>query len=1038
VDSLIGNTLSHYRILEEIAAGGMGEVYRAVDLNLQRHVAIKLLRNDLPADPVSRQRFLREAQAASTLHHPGVVTVFSVGESDGTPFIVMELVEGESLLSLIGRAPLSLGRVLEIGAQVAEALADAHAAHLIHRDIKPSNILLSADGSAKVLDFGLAKRYRAPSQDTPDATVTKALTDAGAIVGTAAYMSPEQTRGERLDPRTDIFSLGCVLYEMAAGRRAFHAPSMIALFHEIATSDPVPPSSIRPDLPYDFDLLVARAMEKDRERRFPTANALATALRELFESVTTSVPVARPAGVVATPSNLPVAATSFIGRAREAAELKRLIASNRMVTLTGAGGCGKTRLALRVASDLLRDFPSGVWFVGLAGLSDPALVPRAAAGALGIREEPGRPVLETLIEGLGQRSHLLVLDNCEHLAGACAAFTERVLQGAPGCRILCTSRAVLGAPGETRWNIPTLSTPPRMNLIPADHAAQFEAVRLFVDRASAVQPRFALDDRNAGAVAAICRELDGIPLAIELAAARANVLPVGQILERLKDRFSLLASGPRAALARQRTLRATLDWSYDLLSTEEQTLFGRLSVFAGGLSLEAAESVCLGGCIDATTVLDLLSSLADSSLLASEEGVGGAARYRLLESLRQYGRERLAERGEDELACGRHASHFASLAERAESELEGPEQGLWLDRLEEEHENFRAAIQWTLDTADADLGLRIVCGLWRFWWVHGHLSEGRDRFGAVLAMSEAHADRSLRAKALLGAGRMSYEVADYDASRAFHEEALAIRRLIGDRPGIAMSLVNLGIVAHGQGDHALARTRYLESLALQEELGNRRGVAICLNNLGRLANELGELDDGAAHFARSLEIRRSLDDRRGMSISLEGLGDAYFQRGDYAASQEFYARSLEIQRALGDRQGTAESLLRLSIMAAEEGRCDEARGMIREALDTLIEINDRLRLADALDACVPLAWAESDGERSLRLASAGRGFRESAGLPRSPAEERRIRKLVDHIEQALGSGGRRASESGRRLTFEEAIAETQAWLDSAPATEAGT
>jgi predicted ATPase/Tfp pilus assembly protein PilF len=614
---------------------------------------------------------------------------------------------------------------------------------------------------------------------------------------------------------------------------------------------------------------------------------------------------------------------------------------------------------------------------------------------------------------------------------------QQVLDGAPACRILCTSRAVLGAPGETRWHIPSLSSPPKRGSITAEQAAQFEAVRLFVDRATAVQARFALHDRNAGEVAAICRELDGIPLAIELAAARAGVLPVAQILNRLEDRFRLLAGGPRAATARQRTLRATLDWSYGLLSPEEQVLFRRLCLFSGGLSLEAAESVCSGGSIQSTDVLDLISHLADSSLVVPEEGVGGDARYRLLESLRQYGRERLAEHGEDRAACDRHAAYFASLAQRAESELEGADQGLWLDRLEEEHENFRAAVQWTLGQRDADLGLELVCGLWRFWWVHGHLSEGRDRIRAVLSMSGAHADRPLRAKVLLGAGRMSYEVADYEAARAYHEEALAIRRSLGDRAGIAMSLVNLGIVAHGQGQHALARSRYLESLALQEELGNRRGIAICLNNLGRLANELGDLDEGAAHFGRSLEIRRLLDDRRGMSISLEGLGDASFQRGDYAASQGFYAQSLEIQRALGDRQGTAESLLRLGIMAAEKGRCDESRGRIREALDILLEIGDRLRLADALDACVALAWAESDGERALRLASAGTALRDQERLPRSPADRRRIQALVDRIERTMESAGRTASESGRRLSFDGAMVETRDWLERAAVREAG-
>jgi non-specific serine/threonine protein kinase len=661
--------------------------------------------------------------------------------------------------------------------------------------------------------------------------------------------------------------------------------------------------------------------------------------------------------------------------------------------------------------------------------------------ALGLREEAGRPILDTLVDGLRQRTLLLLLDNCEHLATACAALAEAILAKCPGCRVLATSRAVLGAAGEMRWRTPSLSTPPRGGALAPEQALQYEAVRLFVERAAVVKHGFALTEQNASSVAGICRELDGIPLAIELAAARINVLPAAHILARLEDRFRLLTGGAPAASARQRTLRATIEWSHGLLSTAEQALFRRLSVFAGGVSLEGAECVCAGDGIAEEDVLDLLSKLADQSLVVPEEGAGGGARYRLLESIRQYGRERLEERGEFEPTRDRHASYFALLAGRAEPELEGPEQVLWLDRLEEEHDNFRVAIVRAIETRDAERGLRLMSGLWRFWWVRGHVREGRDRLEAVLAISEAHEDRALRARALVGAGRLSYEGADYVAARAFHEEALAIRRSLGDRSGVAMSLVNLGIAAHGQGDLPLARTRYAESLAIQEDLGNPRGIAICLNNLGRLAAELGELDEAHAQFGRSLEIREGLADRRGMSISLEGLGDVAHQRGDFDASRGFLGRSLAIQRDVGDRQGTAESLLRLGIMAAEQGSCGEARGMMREALQTVSEIGDRLRLADALDACVVLAWAEADAERALRLAGAGAAFRAAAGLPRTPADERRLCELAERMERALGgarpaagegaAGGAAAAATaaGRALSPEAAILEARTWLE---------
>ncbi|HET9950874.1 MAG TPA: protein kinase, partial [Candidatus Eisenbacteria bacterium] len=692
-DSPIGKTISHYRIVEKIGAGGMGQVYRARDLRLDRDVAIKILPPEATRDRTAAERFLREARASSALHHPNVVAIYGLEEIDGAPAIVMEHVAGETLAAIVSRGPLPFARLLEIGAQIADALESAHAARLVHRDIKPSNVILTPEGQAKVLDFGLAKRFAPPGAVPDESTISTELTGSGMIVGTVAYMSPEQTRGERVDHRTDIFSLGGVLYELATGRPPFRAPSTVTMFHEIATQEPDPPSALRADLPYDFDLVVARALSKDRERRYPTAREFGDALRELLATVVSGEVPAREGAAPAAPNNLPAAATSFIGRAREAAEVKRLLTRHRLLTLTGSGGCGKTRLALRVATDLLSEFPDGVWFVELAALSDPGLVPRAVASAMGVREEAGRPVLDTVVEHLRTRKSLLVLDNCEHLAESCAALADAILRRGPACRILATSRAVLGAAGEARWHTPSLSTPPRADALTPEQALQYEAVRLFAARAAVVKHGFALDAQNASSVAGICRELDGIPLAIELAAARVNVLPATQILARLEDRFRLLTGGAPGASARQRTLRATIEWSYGLLSPAEQGLFLRLSVFAGGVSLEAAESGCASDETTEGDVLDLLSRLADQSLVIPEEGIGGSARYRLLESIRQFGWERLEEGGNLDAMRDRHAAYFATLAGRAEGELEGPSQALWLDRLEEEHDNFRAAIQ---------------------------------------------------------------------------------------------------------------------------------------------------------------------------------------------------------------------------------------------------------------------------------------------------------------------------------------------------------
>ena len=425
------------------------------------------------------------------------------------------------------------------------------------------------------------------------------------------------------------------------------------------------------------------------------------------------------------PNNLPRQLTSFIGREREMAEVRRLLSTTRLLTLTGSGGCGKTRLALQVAADLVEAFAEGVWFVDLAPLSDPALVPQTVAATLRVREEPGRPILITLSEYLQPRHLLLVLDNCEHLVGACAELAQALLRACPHLQILATSREPLRIGGETTWRVPSLSLPDLLRLPLVESLAEYEAVRLFTDRAEVVLPGFLVTDQNALAVAQVCHRLDGIPLAIELAATRVKVLPVHQIAARLDDRFRLLTGGSRTALPRQQTLRAVMDWSYILLSEKERTLLRRLSVFAGGWTLDAAEAVCSGNRIETVEVLDLLAQLVDRSLVAVDRE-DAEARYRLLDTVRQYAREKLQDSGEETEVHGRHREWFLDLAERTEPELLGPEQGVWLARLEAEHDNLRAALTWSQQEEEGgEAGLRLAGALGRFWWMRGHLTEGR-------------------------------------------------------------------------------------------------------------------------------------------------------------------------------------------------------------------------------------------------------------------------------------------------------------------------
>jgi predicted ATPase/class 3 adenylate cyclase len=431
--------------------------------------------------------------------------------------------------------------------------------------------------------------------------------------------------------------------------------------------------------------------------------------------------------------NLPRQLTSFIGRDGEMAEIKQLLSKTALLTLTGAGGCGKTRLALQVAADVLEEFEEGVWLVELAALADSTLVPQTVAAALGVREEPGRPLTETLIDYLRPRQVLLLLDNCEHLLSASAQLADTSLRACPRLRVLVTSREGLGIAGETTYRVPSLSLPDLQHLPPVAALSQFEATRLFVDRAAAAVPSFTLNEQNAPSVAEVCYRLDGIPLAIELAAARVKALPVEQITRRLDDRFRLLTGGSRAALPRQQTLRATIDWSYDLLSEAERMLLRRLSVFAGGWTLEAAEAVGAGEGINDDEVQELLTTLVEKSLVLYEEQ-RGEARYRLLETVRQYSRERLLESGEMQVVCSRHASFYLNFAEQAEPELRRSDQVGWLNRLDVEHDNLRAALEWSLlGDNQGEVGLRLAGALWWFWLVRSHFTEGRNWLDAAVS-----------------------------------------------------------------------------------------------------------------------------------------------------------------------------------------------------------------------------------------------------------------------------------------------------------------
>jgi predicted ATPase/DNA-binding SARP family transcriptional activator len=525
--------------------------------------------------------------------------------------------------------------------------------------------------------------------------------------------------------------------------------------------------------------------------------------------------------------NLPAALSSFVGREREVVEVKRALAMTRLLTLTGAGGSGKTRLALEVARHLVGAYPDGVWFVELAPLSQPQLVPQVVAEALGVREQPDRPLVDTLVGHLREKELLLMLDNCEHLIEACVRLADTLLLACQRLRILATSREALGIAGEMRWRVPSLSLPDLRPPTAVAELSGYESVRLFLERARLRDLAFALTPQNAEAVIEICRRLEGIPLAIELAAARVGVLSAERIAEKLGDSLALLSVEDRGVPARHQTLKGTLEWSFELLTEPEQTLFRWLSVFAGGWTLEAAETVGTGGGIENDDVLDLLSRLVEKSLVVAEATGNGQMRYRMLEPVRQYGRQKLEESEEADAVKGRHAALFLALAEEAEPELTGPRQQEWLERLEAEHGNLRAALSWALEGKEPELALRLSGALGDFWYLRGRLTEeGRGWLEAALKQG-SKLTTVVRLKPLVRAGSIAMEQRDFEQAVAHSEEGLALSREFGHKVGAAAALSTLGYVSLLRNENDRALALFEEAIGLAQDVGNAAALSLC-------------------------------------------------------------------------------------------------------------------------------------------------------------------------------------------------------------------
>ena len=670
-----------------------------------------------------------------------------------------------------------------------------------------------------------------------------------------------------------------------------------------------------------------------------------------------------------------MARTSFVGRERETAQVRRALAVTPLVTLTGAGGCGKTRLALEVAGELVRSYPDGAWLVELAPLSEAGLVPQAVAAALGVREQPGRTLTDTLVDTLRRKKALLLMDNCEHLVGAAARLVDALLGACPRLRVLATSREPLGVAGEVSRRVPPLSVPDDDLPSAAGDLTRYEAPRLFVERARARLPDFELTPENARAVAEVCRRVDEIPLAIELATAWVTALAVEQVAERLEDSLGLLTGGARTATPRQQSLRGALDWSYGLLEEAERRMFGRLSVFAGGWTLEAAEAAGTGDGLQENDVLDLLGRLVDKSLVVAQTAGDGTLRYRLLEPVRQYARERFEEYGEAEKVRRRHAEFFLALAEEAEPELAGARQLAWLEKLAAEHDNLRAALSWALGDPGAggraEPGLRMATALARFWAVFG-LSEGRGWLQKGLAQSGT-ASASVRAKALNEAGWVALFQGDPRAV-AMLEEGLTLFKELGDKSGAATAAANLGFaLAHAGARERVAALRE-EAEALRREPLAPRALAQLLAFLGMAALDAYDYEQAIALPEQSLALHRELGDSNGVVVSLTALGMTTLEAGEPERAKPYFEENLRLLRNTGHRFGIAYCLLGLAGVAGEQLQPERAARLwgaaedLRETIGMSLSPFDRThyayeaRVAAARsrlgEAAFEVAWAE--------------------------------------------------------------------------------
>ena len=982
-----------YRLVGELGAGGMATVYLAEDLKHGRPAAVKVLRRDL-AEALGRDRFQREIATMASLRHPNILPLFDSGESDGFLFYVMPVIEGESLRARFARAPrLPVADALRFADEVADALGYAHGRGIVHRDIKPENILIERD-HAIVADFGIAHAIAGAGDGR--------LTMTGMVVGTPQYMSPEQGRGDAVDARADLYALGCVLFEMLAGAPPYVAPTALAVMARHLT-DPVPRlRATRPDVPAHISDAVERALAKAPGERFPTVQAWRAALGTASGAMavvdatpTVAATQFRSDAVLKVP---PAPATSLVGRDEVLAKAEQLLQPGAgVLTITGPGGAGKTRFGVELFRRVYTRYPGGAAFVSLASVTEAREVMTAVSVALGIAEAHGRTALDAVATLFGDRQALLLLDNLEQVidaAGDIASLSSRC----PRLQVIATSQAPLRIAAEVELPLAPLELPP-VTSSAVDDVARAPAVTLFVQRAARVRPGFAVTTANAADIAAICRRLDGLPLALELAAARIRILDAPALRARLDRALDLLTSGDRDLPDRHRTLRAAVAWSYSLLDAAEQRLLRRLSVFAEGCTFDAMEAVCYGDA-ERHHALDELSSLVEKGLLQVSPAGG---RYRLLETIREFAGEQLDASGEAPLARGAHLRYFADFARDVAENIMGEAQLEAMARFRAEQANTQAAIHWATSRARAgdrdalEQGLLLCGGLDWPWHIAGQHLSARGQVSGLLELAADLPASEGRALARMTSAMVGTATGDMEGARRDARLALDDARAIDRAARVAEAEMMIGYACLATGRMDEARQALASSIS-----GARASGARFLEAIGMTVESLrlflsGDVAGGLAHAQQAREIQEALGDYEGRGLSISFLAQMRFASGDLDAAAAAYRESLEAFETIGDRPEVARVQGEIGWTALAAQDAAGARRWFLRSLRAHDETGSARGLGQALIGLAAVESAMGRPERAVEFAAAARVMSERAGVviehPMAPDIVARIEAL---------------------------------------------